>query len=148
MRLTESCSESRMRSQTSRGVPEWSGGKELYMGSRVSAIGKVSEVTGIVPGPPEGSRGSTGWGHLPRGATWAVGGAPWPTWAKGTSPKRPMRQGNPRGKSPQGGRHLRGALGRMDSSLAAPFLGGRAKAAPPPSPLALYIVGGREGNYT
>ena len=62
-----------MRSQTSRGVPEWPGGEELYIGSAVSAIGRVSRVTGIVPGPPEGSRGSTGWGHLPRGATWAVG---------------------------------------------------------------------------
>ena len=30
--------------------------------------------------------------------------------------------------------------------LAAPFLGGRGKAAPSPSPLALYIVGGREGS--
>ena len=37
--------------------------------------------------------------------------------------------------------------GRRDSSLAAPFLGGRGKAVPP-SPLALYIVGGREGNHT
>ena len=42
-----------MRSRTSQGVLEWSGGKELYMGSRVSAIGKVSGVTGIVPGPPD-----------------------------------------------------------------------------------------------
>ena len=68
-----------MRSRTSRGVPEWSGGKELYMGSRVSAIGKVSGVTGIVPGPPEGSRGSTEWGHLSRRAPWAeVGGEPAP----------------------------------------------------------------------
>ena len=115
--VTECCSESRMRSRTSRGVPEWSGGKDLYMGSPVSGTGTSFGVIGIVPGPPEGSRGSTGWGHLPRGATWAVGGAPWPTWAKGTSPKRPMRLGNPRGKSPQRGRHLRGALGRMDSSL-------------------------------
>ena len=81
------------------------------------------------------------------GATWAVGGAPWPIWAKGTSPKRPMRQEMRERKSPKGGRHLLGALGRMDSSLAAPFLGGRAKAAPP-SPLALYIVGGREGSLT
>ena len=81
------------------------------------------------------------------GATWAVGGAPWPIWAKGTSPKRPMRQEIRERESPKGGRHLLGALGRMDSSLAAPFLGGRAKAAPP-SPLALYIVGGREGSNT
>ena len=60
-----------MRSRTSRGVPEWSGGKDLYIGSPVSATGKVSGVTGIVPGPPEGSRGSTGWGHLSRRAPWA-----------------------------------------------------------------------------
>ena len=56
-----------MSSRTSRGVPEWFGGKELYMGSRVSAIGKVSGVTGIVPGPPEGSRGSTGCATYPEG---------------------------------------------------------------------------------
>ena len=31
-----------MRSRMSRGVPEWSGGKDLYIGSPVSAIGKVS----------------------------------------------------------------------------------------------------------
>ena len=122
--VTECCSESRMRSRTSRGVPEWSEGKDLYIGSPVSAIGTSFGVIGIVPGPPEGSRGPTGWGHLPWGATWAVGGAPWPTWAKGTSPKRPMRLGNPRGKSPQRGRHLRGALGRMDSS---PLLGRRTR---------------------
>ena len=68
-----------MRSRTSRGVPEWSGGKDLYIGSPVSATGKVSGVTGIVPGPPEGSRGSTGWGHLSRRAPWAeVGGEPSP----------------------------------------------------------------------
>ena len=60
-----------MRSRMSRGVPEWSGGEELYIGSQVSATGKVSGVIGIVPGPPEGSRGSTGWGHLSRRAPWA-----------------------------------------------------------------------------
>ena len=69
-----------MRSRTSRGVPEWTGGEELYIGSPVSAIGKVSGVIGIVPGPPEGSRGSTGWGHLSRRAPWAeVGGEPAPS---------------------------------------------------------------------
>ena len=60
-----------MRSRTSRGVPEGSGGEELYIGSPVSATGKVSGVIGIVPGPPEGSRGSSGWGHLSRSAPWA-----------------------------------------------------------------------------
>ena len=131
-----------MRSRRSRGVPEWSGGKELYIGSAILGIGTSFGVTGIVPGPPEGSRGSTGWGHLPRGATWAVGGAPWPIWAKGTSPKRPMRLGFKEGKSPKGGRHLLGALGRRDSSpwphppRRLDLLG------PAPPPLALlYIVG-------
>src|SRR3954463_9889105 len=40
--VTECCSESRMRSRTSRGVPEWSGGKDLYMGSPVLVTGRVS----------------------------------------------------------------------------------------------------------
>ena len=77
-----------MRSRTSRGVPEWSGGEELYIGSQVSATGKVLGVTGIVPGPPEGSRGSTGWGHLSRRAPWAelgrkpaLSGLGHPPWA-------------------------------------------------------------------
>ena len=68
-----------------------------------------------------------------------------------------MGQGNqpqeahaPRDKikgSPNGGRHLLGALGRMDSSLAAPFLGGRAKAAPPLSLGPIYS-GGKGGQQT
>ena len=71
-----------MRSRTSRGVSEWSGGEELYIGSPVSATGKVSRVTGIVPGPPEGSRGSTGWGYLSQRSPWAeVGGGTSPWWA-------------------------------------------------------------------
>ena len=71
MRKPESCSESRMRSRTSRGVPEWSGGKDLYMGSPVLVTGKVSGEIGNVPGPPGGSRGSTKWGHQPQKAAWA-----------------------------------------------------------------------------
>ena len=142
--VTECCSESRMRSRTSRGVPEWSGGKYLYMGSLILVARKVSHFIGIVPGVPKGVRGSTKGVHQPRGATWAVRGAPWPIWAKGTSPKRPMRQEIRERESPKGGRHLRGALGRMDSSLAAPCLGGRAKAAPPLSLGPIYS-GGKGG---
>ena len=48
-----------MRSRTSRGVPEWSGGKDLYMGSHHTVTGNIRGYTGIVPGPPEGFRGST-----------------------------------------------------------------------------------------
>src|SRR3954466_11943020 len=92
-----------MRSRTSRGVSEWSGGKELYIGSAVLAIGTSFGVIGIVPGPPEGPGGSTGWGHLPRGATWALGGAPWPAWANGNQPQEahaPKGGGNPKGGRP------------------------------------------------
>ena len=82
-----------MRSRTSRGVSEWSGGKELYIGSDVSAIRKVSGSPGIVPGPPEGSRGSTGWGHLSRRAPWAeVGREPAPS-GLGRPPWAPLRLG-------------------------------------------------------
>ena len=51
-----------MRSRTSREVPEWSGGEELYIGSQVSAIGKVSGVISMyrdhwkgLGGPPGGA---------------------------------------------------------------------------------------------
>ena len=60
-----------MRSRTSRGVPEWSGGKDSYMGSPVLVTGKVSGDIGNVPGPPGGSRGSTRWGHQPQKVVWA-----------------------------------------------------------------------------
>ena len=86
--VTECCSESWMISQTSRGVPEWSRGKDLYMGSPVLVTGKVSGDIGNVPGPPGGSRGSTKWGHLPQKAAWAMcGRGPAPRWA-GAPPTR------------------------------------------------------------
>ena len=78
--MTECCSESQMRSRTSRGVPKWSGGEDLYMGSCHTVTGNIRGYTGIVPGPPEGFRGSTGRVHLSRRASWAVEGrepAPW-----------------------------------------------------------------------
>src|SRR3954462_1509936 len=112
-----------MRSRTSRGVSEWSGGKELYIGSAVLAIGTSFGVIGIVPGPPDGPGGSTGWGHLPRGATWALGGAPSPTWAKGNQPQEAHAPRVPKGKRPTSGRHLLGALGGGNPPLATAPLG-------------------------
>ena len=56
-----------MGSWTSRGDPEGSGGKDLYMGSCQTDTRKFRGHTGIVPGPPEGFRGSTGRGHPSRG---------------------------------------------------------------------------------
>ena len=53
--ITECCSVSWMRSRTSRGVPEWSGGEDLYMGSHHMVTESVRGFIGIVPGPPGGS---------------------------------------------------------------------------------------------
>ena len=141
-----------MRSRTSRGVPEWSGGKDLYMGSPVSAIGTSFGVIGIVPGPPEGSRGSTGWGHLSRRAPWAeVGRKPahsglgLPPWASPLclgletlgwgAPHLPWGASLPPGRRPP----MQMALGRRPPSQGAYIKGGGRAAtqqpwAPPSSP--------------
>ena len=106
-----------MRSRTSRGVPEWSGGEELYIGSLVLATGKVSGVTGIVPGPPEWSRGSTRWGHLSQRAPWAeVGGEP----APGGLVRHPL------------GLPLHLGLETLGVGGAPPDLGGKSPLCPPP----------------
>ena len=49
-----------MRSRMSRGVSEWSVGKDLYMGSPVLDTGSVLGVIGNVQGPPEGFGGPPG----------------------------------------------------------------------------------------
>ena len=131
-----------MRSRTSRGVPEWSGGEELYIGSPVSATGKVSGVTGIVPGPPEGSRGSTGWGHLSRRAPWAeVGREPAPSGLGAPPWASPLRLGLE--TLGWGGAPL--ALGGKAPPLAAAPPSRWVVAGAPPSQGA-YIKGGREGS--
>ena len=129
-----------MRSRTSRGVPEWSGGEELYIGSQVSATGKVSGVTGIVPGPPEGSRGSIGWGHLSRRAPWAeVGGQP-ALSGLGRAPwASPLRLGLE--TLGWGAPHL--PWGQGTPLAAAPHLDG---VWPAPPSQGAYIKGGREGS--
>src|SRR4051812_10972171 len=133
-----------MRSRTSRGVPEWSGGKELYIGSAILAIGTSFGVIGIVPGPPEGSRGSTRWGHLPWWATWALGGAPWPAWAKGNQPQRAHAPRVPSRRSPSGGRHLLDGLGGREPPWPPPPLGDQISQGRRP-PQEAYIKGGGEG---
>ena len=136
-----------MRSRTSREVPEWSGGEELYIGSPVSATGKVSGVIGIVPGPPEGSRGSTGWGHLSRRAPWAEsGGEPAPNGLGrhfGPPPHAP-RVGNPRGgEFPLA---LGGKATPSPLAAAPPLEIPSPRAAHPP--LGAYIKGGEGGQHT
>src|SRR3954470_6277489 len=93
--VTECCSESRMRSRTLQGVPEWSGGKDLYIGSMVLATGSVLGITGSVPGPPEGSGGP------PSGAT-GPGGLHGPS-VEGDQPQVGWCAPPPRPKAPPRG---------------------------------------------
>ena len=88
-----------MSSWTSRGVLEWSEGKDLYMESPVLVTGKVSGDIGNVPGPPGGSRGSTKWGHQPWRLAWAKSGkGPAPEWAGAPPTRGPGRRKGGRGK--------------------------------------------------
>src|SRR3954463_1765088 len=129
-----------MRSRTSRGVPDWSGGEELYIGSAVSAIESDLGVTGIVPGPPDGSRGSTGWGHPSRRAPWAVvggGDQPLVGWCAPQGPPPAPRVGT----LGWGGAHLPwGAL--HPPWPPPPWEIQSPRAGAPPG---AYIKGGREG---
>ena len=73
------------------------------MGSHHTVTGNIRGYTGIVPGPPEGFRGSTGRVHLPRRALWAVGGREPAPSGLGAIPLGPMRLGlggNPKGGAP------------------------------------------------
>ncbi|KAM3254239.1 hypothetical protein ACQJBY_048019 [Aegilops geniculata] len=120
MQQTEGCSESRMRSRTSREVPEWSGGKDLYMGSCCTDTGKSRGHIGIVPGPPERHRGSTLRGQPSRRASWATRGREPSPGGLGAPPSLgPMRLGL------GGGETLVGAP---------PLLGGQAPHPWPPPP--------------
>ena len=85
-----------MRSQTSRGVPEWSGGKDLYIGSMVLATGSVPGITGSVPGPPEGSGGPPGGVTSPGGLHGPIVGRDQPLGGLGRLPPRPKAP--PRGE--------------------------------------------------
>src|SRR3954468_17054989 len=104
MQQTGGCSESRMRSRTSREVPEWFGGKDLYMGSCHMDTGKFRGRIGIVPGPPERFRGSTLRGQHSRRASWATRGREPAPRGLGAPPSLgPMRLGlggNPSGVPP------------------------------------------------
>ena len=82
-----------MRSRMSRGVLEWSGGEDLYMGSHHTVTGNIRGYTSIVPGPPEWFHGSTGRVHLPRRALWAVVGREPAPSGLGATPLGPMRLG-------------------------------------------------------
>ena len=87
--------------------------------SGVLAIGRVSGVTGIVPGPSEGSRGSTGgatYAGGPRGLKWG-GDQPLVGWC--APPWPPLRLG----LEPLGGGGRTTCLGGHSTPLAAAPLG-------------------------
>ena len=90
-----------MRSRTSQGVPEWSGGKDLYIGSPVSAIGTSFGVIGIVPGPPEGSGGPPGGVTSPGGLHGPIVGRDQPLGGLGRVPPRPKAPPRGEGANPR-----------------------------------------------
>ena len=91
-----------MRCRTSRGVLEWSGGKDLDMGSPVLVTGKVSGAIDNVPGPLGGSQGVHQVGHHPRRPTWANSGkGPAPRWAGAPPTRGPRRKGEWEGANPR-----------------------------------------------
>ena len=137
-----------MRSRTSRGVPEWSRGKDLYMGSLVLVAGKVSRIIGIVPGVSKGVRGSTKGVHLPRGATWAVGVRLGLYGPREPAPRGPCAKRRGKGRVLKGEGISEVPWGGGTPPLAAPFLGGRAKAAPLPLSLGpIYSEGKGEQQH-
>ena len=90
-------------------------------------------------GPPKGSRGSTGWGHLSRRAPWAeVGGEPAPSGPV-RPPLPPLRLGLE--TLGVGAPHL--ALGATPALAAAPPR--RSHLLGPAPPLGSLYIGGREG---
>ena len=117
----------------------------MYIGSPVSATGKVSGVTGIVPGPPEGSRGPPGGATYPggpRGLKWE-GNQPLVGWAPPMG--LPLRLGLE--TLGVGAPHLAWGGGHPPSPLAAAPL--EISSLGPAPPLGAYIKEGRgEGSRT
>jgi hypothetical protein len=96
-----------MRSRTSRGVSEWSRGKDLYMGSHILGSGKRCSFFGIVPGSfqkvPEDSGGvrkSTSGSTTSQGLAWAKGRRPGLIGPGAPSPQKPTQLGKEKKESP------------------------------------------------
>jgi len=94
-----------MRSRTSRGVSEWSRGKDLYMGSHILGSGKRCSFFGIVPGSfqkvPEDSGGvrkSTSGSTTSQGLAWAKGRRPGLIGPGAPSPQKPTQLGKEKGR--------------------------------------------------
>src|SRR3990170_1184910 len=86
-----------MRSRMSRGVSEWSRGKDLYIGSHILGSGKRCSFFGIVPGSLQkvlkdsgGVRKSTSVFTVIQGLAWAAGRCPGLIGLGAPSPQKPM----------------------------------------------------------
>ena len=88
-----------MRSRTSRGVPEWSGGKDLYMGSHVLVTGQVSGSPVLYRDHRKGPGGPPGGATCPGGLRGlkVEGNQPLVGWGAPLGPPPAPRVGNPRG---------------------------------------------------
>jgi hypothetical protein len=120
------------------------------MGSLILVAGKVSHFIGIVPGVPKGVRGSTG-GSTSPGGHMGCRGCALAYMGQGHQPQEahaPRKLGEGRVLKGEGTSEVPWGGWTPPPSWPHPFLGGRGKAAPPPSPLPLYIVEGREGSRT
>ena len=107
-----------MRSQTSRGVPEWSGDKDSYMGSPYSVTRNVRGLSVLYRDHRKGSGGPPGGSTCPGGPYGLYVEGNQPLSGLGAIPLGPMRLGL--GGNPKGG---------------APWLGGQAPSPWPPPPL-------------
>ena len=152
--VTECCSESRMTSRTSRGVLEWSGGKDLYMGSPALDTRSVLGVIGNVPGPPEGFGGPPGGATSPGGLRGPSVGRDQPLGGLVRPPQgaqgageggrgQTLGQMGPKAHAPCASHSSPPLLAAAPDAIwrlaAAPWGGKTLKGAQPPSPL--YIVG-------
>src|SRR3989337_4083929 len=91
----------------SRGVLEWSIGKDLYMGSHILGSGKKCSFFGIVPGSFQkvsedsgGVRKSTSGSTMSQGLEWAKGRRPGLIGLGTPSPQKPMWLGKGKRGSP------------------------------------------------
>ena len=82
-----------MRSRTSRGVTEWSGGKDLYMGSPYTVTGIVQGVSVLYRDHRRDSEGLPGGSTCPGGPYQLYMETDQPLSGLGVSPLGPMRLG-------------------------------------------------------
>src|SRR4051812_49231208 len=136
-----------MRSRTSRGVPEWSGGKDLYIGSMVLATGSVLDITGSVPGPPEVSGGPPSGATIPGGLLGLSVGEDQPQvgWCAPHKAQGARKRGKGQTLGQMGPKAHSWCASLSPSPLAAPFPWRKGQGCASPLSLAPIYSGGEGG---